>query len=166
MKLTIYCDGACSHNGSKNAEGGWAYAIYGMELSSVLVDYSYGGEKGTTNNKMELVAAIMGIQRAIELIEKHGHSIYDIDIYTDSAYLHNCKDQNWYKNWQNNNWLNSKKQPVANKELWQILIQYFDDPRFHFHKVKGHAGVKENEFVDELARLGVAEVKNGKSSSR
>lgn len=163
MKLIIYCDGACSHNGSKNAEGGWGYAIY-KDSNQTLLDFDHGGEKGTTNNKMELTAAIMGIQRAVEIFERQSQTFYDVDIYTDSAYLHNCKDQHWYKSWQTNNWVNSKKQPVANKELWQILIQYFDDPRFHFYKVKGHAGVQENEFVDELARLGVAEVKNGKGS--
>lgn len=73
-------------------------------------------------------------------------------IYSDSAYIINCITQKWYKKWQTNGWRNSKKEPVANRELWERLIPYFENPRFSFEKVKGHSGEKDwNDYVDRLA---------------
>jgi ribonuclease HI len=75
-----------------------------------------------------------------------------INVYTDSAYLHNCYTQGWYKNWQKNGWRNSKKESVANQDLWEMLIPYFEMFEVNFHKVKGHADNMWNNYVDELAQ--------------
>lgn len=154
MNLIVYTDGACSGNGRKNSQGGWGYAIYSEEGCEITT--GYGGEVDTTNNRMEMTAVLMGIQQAIELQDTE---FYTITIYTDSAYIHNCKNQGWYKAWRANGWINSKKQAVLNKELWELLIQYFEDFRFIFKKVKGHSGIEQNELVDELARRGAKEAK-------
>ena len=97
-------------------------------------------------------AIIEGCRNLIEKLEP-----FDVVlVYSDSAYCINCYNQNWFRAWQQNGWKNSKKEPVANKELWEELIEFFDDVRFKFNKVKGHNGKidensKWNEFVDKLA---------------
>ena len=79
-----------------------------------------------------------------------------VEVCTDSAYLHNCVKQKWYVNWQNNGWKNAKKQPVANRELWERLIKWFDSPEVDFIKVKGHADNYWNNIVDDLAQTASA----------
>ena len=89
-------------------------------------------------------------------------------VYTDSAYLHNCYQQKWYVNWQKNGWKNAKKQPVANQDLWKMLIPYFETFGIDFVKVKGHAGNQWNEYVDDLAQTAAARLQekmNNESSS-
>jgi ribonuclease HI len=103
---------------------------------------------------MEMTAMLMGIQSALEFETKE-----TIEIVTDSAYIHNCRTQYWYKNWQANGWKNAAHQPVANQDLWELLIQYFDDPKFIFKKTKGHADDKFNNMVDELAKQGAKDAK-------
>ena len=102
-----------------------------------------GGNPNTTNNIMEITAVIEGLK-----LLKFPCSV---KVYSDSAYCINCYKQRWYENWQRNGWINSKKQPVANRELWEKLIPYFYDVRFKFEKVKGHTDDKWNNFVDKLA---------------
>lgn len=150
--IDVYTDGAASGNGTSKARGGWAF-IYadedGTEISS------YGGERNTTNNRMELTAAIKAIEVTAALCVEDTR----INIISDSAYLINCKDQGWYKNWVANGWINSSKKPVANKDLWEILIPYFDNENYIFSKCAGHSGVEYNEKVDKLAKKGAQEVK-------
>ena len=142
----IYTDGSTKGNGKNFSFGGWAYAIYNED--GKLVSSNSGAEHQTTNNRMELTAII----NAIKEIESYDLSeIAMIEIYTDSAYIHNCYKDRWYINWKKNGWVNSKKEPVKNKDLWEILIPYFDKDMFLFGKVKGHANSKENNYVDELA---------------
>lgn len=157
MNYKIYCDGAASNNGYENAIGGWAYVVLDEEENIVFE----GAEmvKSATNNRMELYAAYVGIY---DLLSKQ-EDVEHIDVYTDSAYLHNCMAQKWYENWMRNGWRNAKKEPVANKQLWQHLIPYFLNEKIDFHKVKGHDGNKDkhsiwNNYVDQLARK--AKVKN------
>ena len=147
MKIyKIYTDGSTKGNGKNFSFGGWAYAIYNED--GKLVNSNSGAEYQTTNNRMELMAII----NAIDEIQKMDLSeIAMIEIYTDSAYIHNCYKDGWYINWQKNGWVNSKKEPVKNKDLWEMLIPYFDKDMFLFGKVKGHANSKENNYVDELA---------------
>lgn len=147
-RVIIYCDGACSGNQYRANTGGWGAILkYGDKIKEV-----YGGEPNTTNQRMELTACI----KALEQIRSGG---YDIDIYTDSAYLTNCMLQKWYLNWQKNGWKNSKKEPVENRDLWEQLITYLSLHNIAFHKVSAHCGDKLNERADELARLGIAGVK-------
>lgn len=148
MKFTIYCDGSTRNNGYENAVSAWAYVILNDKEEIIRQDCM--SVKGATNQQMELVAAAEAIEY---LFEKELVAPFDIvNVYTDSAYLHNCYTQKWYKSWQMNGWKNSKKQPVANKDLWERLIQWFEMPEINFIKTRGHAGVKWNEYVDTMAQ--------------
>ena len=145
----VYTDGATSKNGTKDAPGGWAYVII---KEGKIIKSDSGGEKGTTNQRMELTAAL----RACEVIEEID-SFATVKIYSDSAYLINCYKQNWWKNWRCNGWKNSKKEPVANQDLWEGIIPFFmRAPGYDFIKVKGHAGNETvhsywNDYVDKMA---------------
>ena len=134
--VEIFTDGACSGN---PGPGGWGailrYGRHEKELS--------GGEAETTNNRMEILAAIS----ALESLKKPCKA----DIYTDSSYL---KDgiTKWVHNWQKNGWKNANRKPVKNAALWQRLIKATGPHEITWHWVKGHAGHAENERADELAR--------------
>ena len=136
MKLKIYTDGACSGNPGK---GGWAAIILGnnSNLSSIS-----GSENNTTNNRMELMAAIMALKK----IKKKS----EITIFTDSKYV---KDgiTDWIKKWKQNNWKSSNRKPVKNKDLWIKLDNVCLKHKVTWKWVKAHAGNKYNNLVDELA---------------
>lgn len=140
----IYCDGAASFNGKADAPGGWAYIVL---KEGRLISQNSGGEKGTTNQRMELTAAL----KACEEIEAMD-GFATVKLYSDSAYFINCYKQNWWKAWRTNGWKNSKKEPVANQDLWEKLIYFFmKAPGYDFIKVKGHADSFYNNLVDEMA---------------
>lgn len=141
----LYTDGSCKGNGKVNSVGAWAYILLknGKEIQK-----ESQADRNTTNNKMELMAVIKGIEAVLNKKE----DFFNCQIFTDSAYIHNCYKQKWYLSWQRNGWKNSKKEPVKNKELWEKLIPYFEDVRFEFLKVKGHNGDTYNEKVDEMAQ--------------
>ena len=167
MVLDIYTDGSTKRNGKVDSVGAWAYVIIkdGIEVAR-----EAGAEVCTTNQRMELMAALKALQAAQEL--KTGWDI--LNVYTDSAYLHNCYSQKWYVNWQSNGWKNTKKQPVENADLWKELVPYFEEWGIDFFKVKGHSNNNDihetwNNVVDVLAQ-GTAEekqkqVKNESSSN-
>ena len=135
-KVTLYTDGACSGNPGK---GGWgAVLIYG-EIEKQMS----GVAEETTNNQMELTAVIEGLKALKEPCE--------VLVYSDSAYVVNAFNQKWIEGWIKNNWRNSKKDPVANRELWEELIVLTNTHQVTFNKVKGHAGDKYNEICDTLA---------------
>lgn len=147
MKFEIYCDGSTRGNGTENAVGAWAYLVH--EGDNVFRT-DHDAEANTTNQRMELMAAA----NALDWTTNEAACPFDrIVVYTDSAYLHNCYVQKWYRSWQMNGWKNSKKQPVANRDLWERLIPYFELPEVEFVKVKGHAGNKYNEIVDTMAQI-------------
>lgn len=134
--ITLYTDGACSGN---PGPGGWAALLeHGgreMELS--------GGEAETTNNRMELMAVIRGL----EALKVPGR----VKVHTDSAYIANAFNQNWIKGWQRNGWRTASKQPVKNQDLWQRLLELTRTHDVEFVKVKGHADDERNNRVDRLA---------------
>ena len=140
----IYTDGATSKNGFEGSEGGYAWALVDGDT---LVDYAAYHIAPATNNICELSAII----DACKTIEPKLQPFDKVEIYSVSAYCINCYKQFWWKSWLHNNWVNSKKEPVKNRELWEKLIPYFQDARFQFIKVKGHSGDKWNEVVDQLA---------------
>lgn len=154
MIYKIYCDGAVSNNGYENAIGGWAYVILDDKDTILFEENNF--EKYATNNRMELYSCYKGLDKLLTEITLKEED--KIEVYTDSAYLHNCYSQKWYLSWLKNNWLNSKKQPVANKNLWQLIIPFFENEKVDFFKVKGHNNNYWNEYVDSLA---VAAKKNG-----
>ena len=146
MLYDIWVDGACSNNGKENSCGGWAYLI--MNKYRKIIAKDSGAEKPSSNNRMELIAAIKGL----EAFDKINESGFDTCVvHTDSAYIFNCKDQKWYLSWIRNGWKTIDKKPVKNKELWIDLIQYFDKTNIEWRKVRGHAGIEYNEIVDEMA---------------
>ena len=138
MKLKIYTDGACSGNPGK---GGWAAIILENDTNQINIS---GRESKTTNNRMELIAPIMALKK----IEKNS----EITIFTDSKYVKDGITE-WIKKWKLNNWKNSKKKPVKNKDLWIKLDNICLRHKVSWKWVKAHAGNKYNELVDELAVL-------------
>ena len=148
MNYSIYTDGATSGNGYEGAQGGWAWIL--LDEQERIILKTVGHLDNVTNNVCELTAVIDACRYAY-----HKMDLTDpnptFTIYSDSAYIVNCYKEKWYKKWQLNGWKNSKKQPVANKELWEYLIPYFENSRFTFEKVKGHANNEYNNLVDKLA---------------
>ena len=145
-KIIIYCDGACSGNQYSANKGGWGAILnQGSRLREI-----HGGERDTTNQRMELTACI----RALEQI-KSGK--YAVEVYTDSAYLVNCMQKKWYAAWLRNGWLNAARKPVENRDLWEKLLSQVSLYNVRFFKVAGHSGNNLNERADELARQGVKE---------
>ena len=144
--ITIYTDGACSGN---PGPGGWgAILISGAHRKEI-----NGGEAHTTNNRMELLAAI----NALEALKRPSH----VDLHTDSQYVKNGI-MSWIHGWKRNGWKTADKKPVKNAELWQRLDDVADLHEITWHWVKGHAGHPENERADELARQGMAPFKPAK----
>lgn len=156
MTFEIYCDGSTKGNGTDHSVGAWAWLVH---TNGTILHQKSRAEKNTTNQRMELTAAI----EALEYVANNLMGPHDrIVVYTDSAYLHNCYKQKWYVNWQNNGWKNAKKQPVANQDLWERLVPYFDQFGIDFVKVKGHAGVEYNETVDTMAQTAAARLQEEK----
>lgn len=167
MKYTIYTDGSCRGNGSENAVGAWGYVI--LNEQEEIFNVEKGIEFNTTNQRMELEAvrqacATMDIIRTLHGVMKDDWSD-SITIYTDSAYIHNCYEQKWYLNWRNNGWVNAKKQPVANQDLWKMVIPFFESKCYHFEKVPGHADNKWNNYVDNMVQTATLEAKENVQSS-
>jgi len=140
-EVVIYTDGACSGN---PGTGGWGVVLISGEKRKELS----GAEARTTNNKMELRAAVEALS-ALKMP-------CAVTLYSDSAYLINAFQQHWLTKWQRNGWQTSKKQPVENADLWRLLIALNDKHRITWVKVKGHAGNKENERCDALAREAIS----------
>ncbi|MCF8215909.1 MAG: ribonuclease HI [Chlorobium sp.] len=139
-RITIYTDGACSGNPGK---GGWgALLMYGNQTREVS-----GYDPATTNNRMELTAAI----EAIEALKEP----CIVDIYSDSAYLVNAMNQGWLKRWTNNNWKTAAKKSVENIDLWKKILKLVTLHEVTFHKVKGHSDNPYNNRCDELARQAI-----------
>lgn len=140
-QITIYTDGACSGN---PGPGGWgAVLFYGERVKELS-----GGEPHTTNQRMELTAIIAAL-RALKV------SNWDVTVYSDSAYVVNAFRQDWIPRWLQNGWKNSRKEPVANKDLWEQLLEQMKRNRVVIEKVKGHSGDRWNERCDELARAAI-----------
>ncbi|NLI81910.1 MAG: ribonuclease HI [Deltaproteobacteria bacterium] len=135
-RVEIFTDGACRGN---PGPGGWGailrYKTVEKELS--------GGEPHTTNNRMELTAVI----RALEKLK----GSCEVDLYTDSQYLKNGIT-NWIDKWKRNGWLTSTREPVKNRDLWEVLDALSRRHTVHWHWVRGHHGHPENERCDQLAR--------------
>lgn len=143
-KVIIYTDGACSGN---PGDGGWgAVLMYGERE----VDIS-GFEKNTTNNKMELKAAIEALSRLKEPCE--------VEVYSDSAYMVNGFEKLWLKNWKSNGWINSSKEQVKNSDLWKELDRLNTLHKIKWIKVKGHA---DNEYNNRCDKLATGEIKKNR----
>ena len=134
--ITVYTDGACSGN---PGPGGWAWAVApdGEPNAS-------GGEPTTTNQRMELRAALEALRTLAPSGEK-------IRVVSDSLYVVKCFTDKWYVKWERNGWRNSKREPVANADLWKPLIEFERTGNVEWGWVKGHSGDRLNDLVDRLA---------------
>ena len=147
-ELFAYTDGACSGN---PGPGGWGVLMIARKGDAVVKTRELnGGEADTTNNRMELLAAIS----ALEALKRDT----EITIVTDSAYVKNGVSQ-WIHGWKRNGWKTADRKPVKNVDLWQRLDEARLRHRVTWEWIKGHAGHPENERADELARAGMAPFK-------
>jgi ribonuclease HI len=140
----MYTDGSCLGNPGPGGYG--AVLIYGEYKGENAKNYGElsQGYKRTTNNRMELLAVIVGLgalKRACA-----------VDLWTDSKYVQQAITQGWLKNWQKNGWKTAAKKPVKNQDLWRRLMPLIEKHEVDFHWVKGHSGHLLNERVDDLAR--------------
>tara|TARA_B100001996_G_scaffold351797_1_gene312095 strand:+ start:244 stop:705 length:462 start_codon:yes stop_codon:yes gene_type:complete len=131
MRTRIFTDGSCSGN---PGPGGWAWIIPEGEFAA-------GFSSDTTNQRMELTAAL----EAILVLEG------PLEIISDSTYVVNCFRDNWWKGWLKRDWKNSQRKPVANRDLWEPLIAEYQNRDISFTWVKGHAGDEWNDYADRLA---------------
>ena len=136
MRVTIYTDGACSGNPGPGGYG--AILMYGEHKKELS-----GGEKLTTNNRMEL----MGVITALKALNRP----CQVDLYTDSQYVVNGIEKGWARKWQSNGWMRNKKEKAMNPELWQELLELLEIHQVSFHWVKGHADNPYNNRCDEIA---------------
>lgn len=142
--IEVYCDGACSQRrNSGHGPGGWAVKA---KIDKQWVTTA-GYEPDTTNNRMELQAAIEGLKYLGDQSQK-------VTLYSDSAYLINCFKDGWYKKWQRNGW-QTQSGNVLNRDLWETLLALTEKHDVTFIKVKGHA---TNEHNNECDRLAVAQI--------
>ena len=134
--VTIYTDGACSGN---PGPGGWGaileYMGHEKELS--------GGERNTTNNRMELTAVIRALQALKEPCT--------VELYSDSKYVIDALQKGWAASWRKKGWIKSDKKPALNPDLWETLLNLVQTHDVHYHWVKGHASNPKNNRCDELA---------------
>lgn len=137
-QIVVFTDGACSGN---PGPGGWAWAV-----SPDGVPSGSGGEPQTTNQRMELRAVLEALRGL-----GAGSEAGPIEVVSDSTYVVKCFHDRWWANWQRNGWRNSKKEPVANADLWKPLIELVQAGDVTFRWVKGHSGDRMNELVDALA---------------
>jgi len=144
MQVEIFTDGACRGN---PGPGGWGVVLRAGEHEKQL----YGGETETTNNRMELKAAIEGL-RALKQRSQ-------VVLTTDSQYVRQGITQ-WITNWKKNAWRTSTKKPVKNQDLWQALDQLAGEHQVTWRWVKGHSGHPENELADQLANQGIDDLEN------
>ncbi len=135
-RVTLYTDGACSGN---PGPGGWGavliYGRYEKELS--------GGEKATTNNRMELTAVIKGLEALSEPCA--------VDLWSDSKYVIDALEKGWAKGWRAKGWVKGDKKPALNPDLWERLLELCEEHHVTLHWVKGHADDPYNERCDKLA---------------
>lgn len=138
-KVVMYTDGACRGN---PGPGGWGVILSYRDQNKTLSGY----EPQTTNNRMELTAAIEGLQALSRTC--------DIELNTDSKYVLQGISE-WIESWKTNGWKTAAKKPVKNVDLWQLLDEQVKNHRIRWHWVKGHTGIEGNERADQLANVAI-----------
>ncbi len=142
MQVKIFTDGAA--RGNPDGPGGYGCVLQYTDPKGTLHEREFSaGYKKTTNNRMELMAAIVGLEALIKPCE--------VDLYSDSKYLVDAFNQHWIENWQKKGWKRGKNEPVKNIDLWKRLLKAMEIHQVQFHWVKGHDGHPENERCDVLA---------------
>lgn len=142
MKVTIYTDGAA--RGNPNGPGGYGTVLEYVDSKGQVHKREYSaGYRKTTNNRMELMAAIVGLEALIKPCQ--------VDLYSDSQYLVKAFNDRWIGGWQRKNWMRNRNEPVKNVDLWKRLLKAMESHQVTFIWVKGHAGHPGNERCDQLA---------------
>ena len=142
MKVSIFTDGAA--RGNPDGPGGYGTILQYVDPNGTLHERELSaGYKKTTNNRMELMAVIVGLEALNRPCE--------VELYSDSKYVIDAFEQHWVDSWLKNNWKNSQKKPVKNIDLWKRLLTAKEKHQVHFNWVKGHAGHPLNERCDSLA---------------
>lgn len=142
MKVSIYTDG--SARGNPDGPGGYGTILQYVDAKGELHERELSaGYKKTTNNRMELMAVIVGLEALNRPCQ--------VELYSDSKYVIDAFEKNWVDSWLKNGWKNSQKKPVKNIDLWKRLLEAKSKHQVHFNWVKGHAGHTENERCDKLA---------------
>lgn len=141
--VKLYTDGACSGN---PGPGGYGAVLIFNNIEKEIS----GGEENTTNNKMEMLAVIKGLEMLKEPCF--------VTVYSDSAYVVNSIEKGWVYSWQKNNWIKSDKQKAKNIELWQRLLELMQIHSVKFEKVKGHSIDKYNNICDDLATSAIKQL--------
>lgn len=142
-RVDIYTDGACSGNPGK---GGWCAILMCDGKEKVLS----GGEAETTNNRMEVTAAVGGLSALKKRCE--------VRLFSDSAYLVNAVENGWLESWQRNGWRTADGKPVKNKDLWLDIVRLTGEHDVEFVKVKGHADNENNNRCDKIARAEISKL--------
>lgn len=142
MKVSIYTDG--SARGNPDGPGGYGTVLQYVDAAGTLHERELSaGYKKTTNNRMELMAVIVGLEALNRPCQ--------VELYSDSKYVIDAFEKKWVDSWLKNGWKNSQKKPVKNIDLWKRLLEAKSKHQVHFNWVKGHAGHPENERCDKLA---------------
>ena len=142
MNVTIYTDGAA--RGNPDGPGGYGAVLQFVDLKGTLHERELSaGYKKTTNNRMELMAAIAGLEALIWPCR--------VELFSDSKYLTDAFNQHWIDGWLKRGWKKADKSPVKNVDLWQRLLKAMEPHQVNYHWVKGHDGHPENERCDQLA---------------
>jgi len=136
-KVTIYTDGACKGNPGPGGYG--AVLIYGKHRKEIS-----GSDPSTTNNRMEMLGVIKGLEMLKEPCK--------VDLYSDSKYVIDGIKLGWAERWKKNNWMRGKNAPAKNPDLWEVILQLVKTHDVTLHWVKGHSGNPENERCDQLAK--------------
>ena len=144
-KVIIYTDGACSGNPGPGGYG--TVLVYGEHRKELS-----GNSSRTTNNRMELLGVIKGLEQLNQPCQ--------VSIYSDSKYVVDSVSKGWVYGWQKKNWMQDKDTPRLNADLWKILLGLLAKHNVSFHWIRGHTGHKENERCDELARKAISSVSN------
>ena len=148
--VLLFTDGGCSGN---PGPGGWAYLI--VSESQGVIDQKWGAERLTTNNRMELSAAVAALEAVLANSSLRSSPI---TLYTDSQYVQKGIST-WIQGWKRNGWKTSNKEPVKNQDLWQKLDQLANSLHVEWRWVKGHAGHEYNERVDRLTQEAIGSLK-------
>ena len=144
MKVTLYTDGAA--RGNPDGPGGYGAVLQFVDAAGRLHEKELSaGYRKTTNNRMELMAAIVGLEALVKPCQ--------VELYSDSKYLTDAINQHWIQGWLKRGWKKSDKSPVKNKDLWTRLLAAMEPHQVNFHWVKGHDGHPENERCDRLATI-------------